>query len=138
VSGAPSYNRAVPGSPDLLVLEGMTFYGYHGETEAERTLGNRFYVDVEIRMDLSIAGRTDDIADTLDYSSAFGLVRAVVEDQQYRLIEAIAARIADSVLAEPRIGSVRVRVGKQPPIAGAIDRCSVIIERFAHEEGVQA
>jgi dihydroneopterin aldolase len=116
----------------------MSFYGYHGETEAERTLGNRFHVDVEIRMDLSIAGRSDDIADTLDYSHAFALVRTVVEDQQYSLIEAIAARIAESLLAEPGIDSVRVRVGKQPPIAGAIDRCSVIIERFATEAGVEA
>ena len=124
----------------------MSFYGYHGETQAERTLGNRFRVDVEVRLDLTVAGRTDDIADTLDYSRAFSLVREVVEDQQYRLIEAIAARIAasllagaswiavlanlNSLLAEPEVASVKVRVGKQPPIAGAIDRCSVIIERF--------
>jgi dihydroneopterin aldolase len=111
------------------VLEGMSFYGYHGETQAERTLGNRFYVDLEIRMDLSVAGRSDNIADTLDYSRAFTLVREVVENQQYSLIEAIAARIADSILAEPRIDSVKVRVGKRPPIPGAIERSSVIIER---------
>jgi len=129
--GTPPYNRAVPASPDLLLLEGMSFYGYHGETQAERTLGNRFHVDVEIRMDLSVAGRTDAIADTLDYSHAFALVRAVVEEQQYNLIEAIAARIAESLLVESGVGSVKVRVGKQPPIAGAIDRCSVIIERHA-------
>jgi dihydroneopterin aldolase len=108
----------------------MSFYGYHGETQAERTLGNRFHVDVELRMDLVKAGRTDDIADTVDYSRAFNLVREVVEDQQYSLIEAIAARIAVSLLAEPGVDSVKVKVGKQPPIAGAIDRCSVIIERF--------
>jgi dihydroneopterin aldolase len=136
VDGAPSYNRAVPGSTDLLVLEGMSFYGYHGETQAERTLGNRFHVDVELRMDLSTAGRTDDIADTIDYSHAFALVRGVVEDQQYSLIEAVADRIAAALLAEPGIVSVKVRVGKQPPIAGAIDRCSVIIERFVPQAGV--
>jgi dihydroneopterin aldolase len=127
--GTPSYNRAVPGSTDLLVLEGMSFYGYHGETQAERTLGNRFHVDVEIRIDLSVAGRTDNIADTLDYAHVFELVRGVVEDQQFSLIEALAARIAETLLVQPRIGSVKVRVGKQPPIAGAIDRCWVIIER---------
>jgi 7,8-dihydroneopterin aldolase/epimerase/oxygenase len=121
----------VPGSPDLLVLEGMSFYGYHGETEAERTLGNRFRVDVEIRMDLSVAGRSDDIADTLDYSHAFALIRVVLEDHQYRLIEAIADRVAATLLEDARIQSVKVRVGKQPPIAGSIDRCSVIIERQA-------
>jgi len=118
----PPYNRAVPGTSDLLVLEGMSFYGYHGETQAERTLGNRFYVDVEVRMDLSKAGRSDDIRDTLDYSRAFSLVRVVVEEQQYSLIEAIAAQIAETMLAEPHVDSVKVRVGKQPPIAGAIER----------------
>jgi dihydroneopterin aldolase len=134
----PPYNRAVPVAPDLLVLEGMSFYGYHGETQAERTLGNRFHVDVELRMDLATAGRTDDIKDTLDYSRAFALVREVVEEQQYSLIEAIAARIAETLLAEPHVDSIRVRVGKQPPIAGAIERCSVIIERFATQTNAQA
>jgi dihydroneopterin aldolase len=121
----------VPGERDLIVLEGMSFYGYHGDTDAERTLGNRFHVDVEVRMDLSVAGRTDDIANTLDYSHAFALVRQVVEDQQYRLIEAVAAQVAARILAEPRVESVKVRVGKQPPIPGAIERCSVVIERTA-------
>ena len=121
----------MPGERDLLVLEGMSFYGYHGETEAERTLGNRFHVDLEIRMDLSRAGDSDDIADTLDYAHTFALVRAIVEDQQYNLIETVAARVAARVLAEPGVESVRVRVGKQPPIPGAIERCSVIIERHA-------
>jgi 7,8-dihydroneopterin aldolase/epimerase/oxygenase len=127
----PSYNRAVPEERDLLVLEGMSFYGYHGETEAERTLGNRFHVDVELRMDLSRAGRSDDIADTLDYARTFTLVREVVEDQQYNLIETVAAKVAARMLAEPGVESVKVRVGKQPPIPGSIERCSVIIERQA-------
>jgi dihydroneopterin aldolase len=121
----------VPGERDLLVLEGMSFYGYHGETEAERILGNRFHVDLEIRMDLSRAGRSDDIADTLDYARTFTLVREVVEDQQYNLIETVAARVAARILVEPGVESVKVRVGKQPPIPGAIERCSVIIERQA-------
>jgi 7,8-dihydroneopterin aldolase/epimerase/oxygenase len=121
----------VPGEHDLIVLEGMSFYGYHGDTEAERTLGNRFHVDVEVRMDLAAAGESDNIADTLDYSHAFGLVRAIVEDQQYSLIETVAARVAARMLAEPRVESVKVRVGKRPPIPGAIERCSVVIERHA-------
>lgn len=114
---------------DRLVLEGMSFYGYHGETEAERTLGNRFYVDVEVRLDLAPAGRSDAITDTLDYSHAFRLVRAVLEDEQHSLIETVADRVATVMLAEPKVESVKVRVGKQPPFAGAIDRCWVIIER---------
>ena len=108
----------------------MSFYGYHGETEAERTLGNRFHVDVEIRMDLSAAGRRRRhrrYASTTRTPSRWSA--SVVEDQQHSLIEAVADRVAGALLAEPGIESVKVRVGKQPPIAGAIDRCWVIIER---------
>jgi dihydroneopterin aldolase len=121
----------VSGEHDLIALEGMSFYGYHGDSEAERTLGNRFHVDVEVRIDLSDAGRSDNIADTLDYSHAFALVRQIVEDEQYSLIETVAARVATRLLAEPRVESVKVRVGKRPPIPGAIERCSVVIERHA-------
>jgi 7,8-dihydroneopterin aldolase/epimerase/oxygenase len=123
---------------DLLVLEGMSFYGYHGETQAERTLGNRFYVDLEVRIDLARAGETDAIADTLDYSHGFSLVREVVEEEQYSLIEAVAARIATRLLGEQGVQSVKVRVAKQPPIAGAIERSAVIIERAAGEPHVSA
>jgi len=116
---------------DLLVLEGMSFYGHHGETEAERTVGNRFHVDVEIRIDLSAAGRSDDIAETLDYAHAFVLIREIVEEQRYNLIEAVAAQIATRLLGEPRVEGVRVRVGKRPPIAGDVEQCAVIINRSA-------
>lgn len=128
---AHSYNRAVPGQLDLLVLEGMSFYGYHGETDAERTLGTHFYVDAEIRLDLSRAGASDRLADTLDYAHAFTLVREVVEGEPYRLIEAVAEHVAAILLAEPGVASVKVRVGKRPPIAGSIERCWVVIERNA-------
>ena len=119
----------MPAERDLLVLEGMSFYGYHGETEAERILGNRFNVDVEMRLDLAAAGRSDDIADTVDYSRIFTLVREVVEAQRFNLIEAVAERVAAVLLGEPRVESVKVKVGKRPPIPGAIERCAVIIER---------
>ncbi len=117
------------GDRDLLVLEGMSFYGYHGETEAERTLGNRFRVDVEIRIDLSAAGRSDHLADTLDYAHAFALIRQIVENEQCNLLEAVADRVARRLLDEPRVEGVKVRVGKRPPIAGDIEHCAVIIDR---------
>lgn len=120
---------------DLLVLEGMSFYGYHGETEAERTLGNRFQVDVEISIDLAAAGRSDHLADTLDYAHAFTLIREVVENERCNLLEAVADRVARRLLDEPRVESVRVRVGKRPPIAGDIEQCAVIINRSAGGTG---
>ena len=107
----------------------MRFFGHHGDLAAERELGSHVYVDVELGADLSAAGRSDALADTLDYVHCYGVVRDVVEQRQYHLLEALADAIATALLAEPRAESVRVRVAKQPPLDGAIERCAVIIER---------
>lgn len=107
----------------------MQFFGHHGDVEAERALGSRLYVDVDLVADLSVAGRSDELADTLDYTRCFGIVRDVVEREQHRLLEAVAERIAAALLAEPKAQSVRVRVAKQPPMAGTLDRVAVELTR---------
>lgn len=114
---------------DCLLLEGMEFYGYHGDIEAERALGGRFRVDVELRSDLRAAGRSDSLDDTVDYVRCFQLVRDVVENRQFRLLEALADAIAAELLRQRHVESVRVKVGKQPPVRGGFERFAVVIER---------
>jgi dihydroneopterin aldolase len=118
---------------DLLLLEGLQFFGHHGDVEAERALGGRVDVDVEIRADLRTAGRSDQLTDTVDYVRAYETVRHVVETRQHNLLETVAEEIATALLDDARIGSVRVRVAKQPPIAGVFHRFAVIIERDREE-----
>ena len=105
------------GGGDWLVLEGMQFFGYHGDVAAERELGSRVYVDVELRIDAAPAGRSDHIADALDYVRCYERIRAVVEGERFHLLE------------EPRAQLARDRVGKEPPLPGQIRRCAVVIER---------
>ena len=114
---------------DLLLLEGLQFFGHHGDVEAERTLGSRIDVDVEIRAELEVAGRSDALDDTVDYVRCFDAVRTVVETRRHNLLEAVAEDIADELLTDTRIASVRVRVAKQPPIAGVFHRFAVVLER---------
>lgn len=114
---------------DRLLLEGLQFFGHHGDVEAERALGGRVDVDVEIRADLSAAGHSDDLRDTVDYVRCYDAVRQVVETRQHNLLETVAESIAVALLADERIESVRVRVAKQPPIAGVFHRFAVVIER---------
>ena len=119
---------------DLLLLQGLQFFGHHGDVEAERTLGGRVDVDVEIRTDLRAAGASDSLEDTVDYVGCYNAVRSVVETRGHNLLEAVAEDVAVELLADPRVESVRVRVAKQPPIAGVFDRFAVVIERS--REGV--
>ena len=115
---------------DRLLLQGMEFYGYHGDIEAERALGGRYSVDVELVADLRAAGRSDSLDDTIDYVRCFQVVRDLVENRQYRLLEALAAGIAGALLAEHAAAqAVKVRVAKQPPVRGTFQRFAVELER---------
>jgi 7,8-dihydroneopterin aldolase/epimerase/oxygenase len=114
---------------DLLVLEGMQFFAYHGDVPAERELGWRVDVDVELRVDTTAAAASDDLGDALDYVRCYSLIKEVVEGNQYHLLEAIAENIAARLLSEPRAHGVRVRVAKEPPLPGVIRRVAVVIER---------
>ena len=116
---------------DRLVLEGMEFFGHHGDLAAERELGSRIYVNVEIATDLAPAGRSDRLEDALDYVRCFDVVRAVVEGTQHHLLEALAEQVASALLLERGALGVRVRVAKQPPMPGSISRTAVVVQRGA-------
>src|SRR3990172_7482987 len=95
---------------DRIILEGLTFYGYHGARPEERPLGQRFVVALAISLDLGPAGRSDDLTRTINYAQAYRVVRRAVEGPPCNMIEALAERIARAVLAECGGESVRVRV----------------------------
>ncbi len=118
---APAGDRLAAGEPgDRIILEGLTFYGYHGVNPEERTLGQRFVVDVALELDLRPAGESDDLEKTINYAAVYRIVRRVVEGPACTLVEAVAERVAAAVLAEVGGQAVRVRVGKPwAPIKGS-------------------
>jgi dihydroneopterin aldolase len=102
-----------PVETDRILLEGMRFVGYHGTRPEERTLGQPFIVDIDLRCDLRAAGLSDDLLQTVDYSAVYRQARAIVEGVPVSLTEAVAERIAAAVLAEHSlVQAVRVKVTK--------------------------
>ena len=97
---------------DLIRLQGMTFSAAHGASPGERTRERRFVVDLEVTADLRRAGATDDLADTVNYSTLYGVVRDVLKGPPVNLLESLAERIAERVLRDFPVLAVRVRVGK--------------------------
>jgi dihydroneopterin aldolase len=116
---------------DWLHLSGMRFYARHGVHADERELGQTYRVDVALAHDLSRAGRSDDLRDTIDYGAVFAMVREVVEGPPRQLVEAVAEAVAARLLQSTPSRAVRVRITKpHPPIAGAdVDEESIEIER---------
>ncbi len=98
---------------DEVFLEGLRFYGYHGVNAEERSLGQRFVVDVHLTTDLRAAGRSDDLLDTVNYSAVVKRIRTIVEGPPRLLIEAVAEEIASTLLEEhPTASSVAVTLRK--------------------------
>ncbi|MBJ7603830.1 MAG: dihydroneopterin aldolase [Candidatus Dormibacteraeota bacterium] len=114
---------------DRLLLHGMVFFGRHGNRPAERQLGQRFSVDLELEVDTARAGQSDDLADTVNYSHAYADVKEVVEGEPANLLETVAARIAERVLARPRVHAALVRVRKRPPAQDQFESFGVEIHR---------
>jgi len=118
---------------DRITLRGMRFSGRHGVNPEEQVNPQPFEVDLILRADLSRPAETDDLADTIDYSAAFRVVAEVVEDRSYRLIERLAAAIADAVLAAFAVDDVEVRVRKpKAPLPGAFETVEARIRRRRH------
>ena len=117
---------------DRISLLGMEFHGCHGCLPREREKAQLFRVDAVLLLDLSKAGKSDALVDTVNYAEVFEAVRRIVEGESLHLIEALAERIADELLKKyGLLQSVQVTVHKpEAPIPGAFRDVAVSIERL--------
>lgn len=116
---------------DKILLKNLMFYGYHGVYEAERELGQKFYLDIVLEADLRKAGYSDDLVDTIDYTAVYQQIKEITEQTKFQLLEALSQKIADCILAmDDRIEAVTVRVRKpSAPMPGPMDFVETEITR---------
>ncbi len=115
---------------DTIAIKGMVFFGYHGHYAEERSLGQRFVVDVEMGLDTRPAGLSDDLNDSVDYGRAYEEARAVLEGPPCKLLERVAEQVAERVLALPHVQHVTVSLHKPgSPLKGAISDVCLTITR---------
>jgi dihydroneopterin aldolase len=121
---------------DKITLKGIRFHGYHGVAEAERQLGQKYEVDLELMCDLSAAGKTADLAHTINYAQVVRLVVEIGTQQSFQLIEALAETIAGAILARFPIEEVRITAKKlSPPIEQPLTYAAVEIHRKRNPNG---
>ncbi len=116
---------------DKIFLNQMEFYGYHGVFPEETKLGQRFVVDVILEVDLKEAGKTDDLTKTINYAEVYAIVKAAVEGPPFKLVEALAEKIAENTLNRfSQVLNCTVKLIKpNPPIAGHYHSVAVEIIR---------
>jgi dihydroneopterin aldolase len=115
---------------DRILISGLRELGVHGVLPEEQVRPQPFEVDVELVVDVTSAGASDDLEDTVDYSALCEAVRRVVSSEQYRLLERLATRIAEVCRADPRVVSAIIEVRKlNPPVRAMLDYVAVRVER---------
>lgn len=116
---------------DRIMARGMTFRACHGVLAAEKIEPQIFKVDVELFLDTSRAGVSDDLKDTVSYADVFAQVQKIVENERFHLLEALAENIATSLLLRFPIIGVELTVYKpNAPVDGNFDYFAVCIKRF--------
>ncbi|PTX55264.1 dihydroneopterin aldolase [Melghirimyces profundicolus] len=119
---------------DRIFFNRMAFYAYHGAFPEENRLGQRFWVDLELGLDLTPAARSDDLNRTVDYGKVYQTVKAEAEGGPHALVETLAEGIAKRILERFGVEEVKVRVTKpDPPIPGHYDSVGVEITRRRRE-----
>jgi 7,8-dihydroneopterin aldolase/epimerase/oxygenase len=117
--------------PDRIELRGLRMTGRVGVLPAERAADQPLEIDVDLTVDLAAAGASDALGDTVDYGAACDAVAAAVRAGHVDLLERLASRIADTVLAvDPAIAAVEVAVRKlRPPVPHDLATSGVRIVR---------
>lgn len=120
---------------DIIKIEQLEVYGYHGVFEDEKKQGQPFMINVEMKTDFLRAAREDD----LNYSTHYGEVCLFIKDiftaRSYDLIETAAVTVAEGILQKfPRIREVELEVQKpQAPIPMKFSTVSVKVNRSWHK-----
>lgn len=122
---------------DVIRVQGLEFYAYHGVLPEENALGQRFIIDLDLFLDLRKAGRTDRVEDTINYAEVCAAVRKIVEGECCALLERLAEKIAQEILVNFPCQAVKVVVHKpQAPVPALFRDVSVEIWRERENAGL--
>lgn len=119
---------------DIIKLSNIVFYAHHGYYEAERELGQRFELDIEVECDLTEASKSDELDKTIDYRKVYSLAKDAFENYKFKLLETVAERIAEQILNSFNIEAVLIRVRKpHVPLKGFLDHIEIEIRRSKND-----
>lgn len=121
---------------DEITLTGLRVFGRHGVYEQERRDGQQFVVDTTLYVSTAAAAASDDVAETVHYGEVAARIAQIVGGEPVNLIETLAQRIADAMLAYDGVRMVAVTVHKPgAPIDLEFADVSVTIRRTSSKTG---
>lgn len=111
-------------------LVGLSLFGPHGVTEAEREVGCRIVVDVSFTVVGASAVTDDELGGTVDYGAVARLVAEIVRERSCRTLERLCSLIADEIEERFEVADLEVRAAKpEPPMDEVVDEVAVVLRR---------
>jgi 7,8-dihydroneopterin aldolase/epimerase/oxygenase len=116
---------------DRIGIEGIQFYAYHGHLQEEHALGQRFELAIQAYLDLSKAGESDDLTETLNYQALHALATDWVTAHRFHLLEALAQGLAKEIFSKfPILDAIKLCVRKlSPPIPNFFGHVEIEVTR---------
>ena len=110
-------------------IEGMEFFAYHGCFKEEQIIGTKFRIDLFLETDTRKAELSDELTDTVNYQTVYGLVKDEMGTKS-KLLEHVGRRILNRIKKEfPAVERARIKIRKlNPPLGGKMDFVAVELE----------
>ena len=119
---------------DIIRLDNIALYAYHGVVKGEQDMGQRFFMDIELVADLTEAAQTDGLERTIDYHKVYKVATAAFVGERCYLIERVAWNVMTALFKEFTVDEITVRIRKpSAPIDGLLDAVEVDLTRSREE-----
>ncbi len=97
---------------DIIFLEDVKVKTHLGVPEWERQLPQTIVLNIEIAYDFSRPCETDAIEDTIDYAQVVARIRETLQQNSFRLVEALAEHVCQLIIGEFKAEQVTLKVAK--------------------------
>lgn len=113
---------------DVIRIDNLKVFAYHGVFEEEKKNGQFFYVNARLTSDLKKAGMTDSLPDSTHYGEVCLQIEKSLTRENYDLIERAAEKTIEDILVHfPLIQEVTLELRK-PDAPIPMDFASVSVE----------
>ena len=115
---------------DHILVSGLRVETRVGWTDEERSARQTVLVDVDVETDAGASAASDDLGDTVDYAALIADVADYVGSRETRLLERLAAEVAEMVSARKGVKRVTVEIAKEVvPVPQEVARVAVRVAR---------
>jgi len=104
---------------DIVFINGLKIDTVIGIYDWEKKIRQDIVLDIEMEFDISKAGKSDDIKDTLNYKSIGKRIIDFVKNAKFGLVETLAEEICKIIVCEFKVKSVKLKLDKGEALRGA-------------------